>query len=50
MIGLHLEKVSKRFTAPGGVIVNALDTLSLDVQPGEFVVVVGPNGSGKSTL
>ena len=33
---------------PGGV--RAMDDLTLEIQPGEFVVVVGLSGAGKSTL
>lgn len=46
---LELERVSKTYST-GTQQVFALASVSLRVEPGEFVVVTGPSGSGKSTL
>jgi NitT/TauT family transport system ATP-binding protein len=44
---LQLDHVSKRFANSE---MAAIENITLDCRPGQFVVVVGPSGSGKTTL
>ena len=46
---VHLEDVDKVYRTPGGAV-RALAGITLQVPPGEFVVVRGPSGCGKTTL
>lgn len=46
---LSIRNVSKIYD-PQGARVLAVDNCSVDIEPGEFCVIVGPSGCGKTTL
>lgn len=46
MLVILLDRVSKQY----GKTSNALDRISLHIEPKEFVIVVGESGAGKTTL
>lgn len=46
---LEIRNVAKTFHGKAGML-NALESINLDIQAGEFVCLLGPSGCGKSTL
>jgi iron(III) transport system ATP-binding protein len=47
---LRVRNLVKHFKRENGSVVPAIDHVSFDVRPGEFVVLLGPSGCGKTTL
>jgi iron(III) transport system ATP-binding protein len=44
-----VENLHKTFIAPGNVVVNAVDGISLGIDTGKLITLLGPSGCGKTT-
>jgi NitT/TauT family transport system ATP-binding protein len=47
---IAIRSASRTFRLESGETITAVDDVTLDVAPGEFVCLLGPSGHGKSTL
>ncbi|MCH4160303.1 ABC transporter ATP-binding protein [Bifidobacterium sp.] len=47
---LTINAADKTFTTRSGECIHAIDKVSIEIQPGEFFILLGPSGCGKTTL
>ena len=50
MATIQFSTLQKQYSDPKGNVTTILNGIDLNIQDGEFVVLVGPSGCGKSTL
>jgi len=47
---IELRDLTKKFLRQSGEVTNAVNHIDLDIEAGEFLILLGPSGCGKSTL
>src|SRR4030088_1423525 len=50
MARIEIRQLSKVFLPHSGEKFTALKDIQLDIEDGEFLVIIGPSGGGKTTL
>lgn len=47
---ISIKNITKDFITSDNSIIRAVDEVSIDINPGEFITLLGPSGCGKTTI
>ena len=47
---IRLQNVTKEYQLDGLTTITPVKDITLDISPGEFIIIIGRSGSGKTTL